>query len=651
MNEKPVTRTSDTGDSRGRLRGKLRFSAASISHGSAHSLARVRTAVAALFLLTVALIVALVAAAVNADFRFAYRQAETLTATLATAVEEHVLRTTLETDRVLRGLVEHIESAGGYGAFTTSTLHESLKKQAEDAPQLESLFAIDAQGNVVASGLSPDLPPISLRDRDYFRHFLNTDADGLYLGKRIQSRVTGNVLFSLARRVNTTDGTLHGVLAAGVLANYFRTFYDRLKLPAGSSILITRTDGFLLFRHPERQYRTGADDISDLSLFTRYLPQSAVGTFEERSPFDHIDRIISYRTVEGLPVVVMLTIPREVAFAGWRADAARKIAFSATMLLLLGLLAWLVRRQLVRVERAETALKENQARFEDLATLASDGFWEQGSDCRFRWLGGRMAARLGPIAETFIGKLPWELPVANLNDADWNHHREVLAQRLPFRNFVLKLARENVVVWLSLSGNPVFDRDGRFSGYHGIAHDVTEEMHSRAEMTQRALVDPLTRLPNRRLFRDRLDSALLDAQRCGKPFALAFIDLDNFKHVNDRLGHHVGDELLKAAAERMLEVLHESDTLARLGGDEFVAILTGLENTSRADEIAQQMLQSLSRPYEIEGRSVTVSASIGVAVHPTHGADASTLLRRADEAMYRVKAAGRAGIALAGDDS
>ncbi|MEX0958999.1 MAG: hypothetical protein WDZ63_06895 [Burkholderiales bacterium] len=113
------------------MQRSLRFFAASSSRSSAHSLARVRRGVAALFLLTVALIVALVAAAVHADYRFAYRQAETLTATLTTAVEEHVLRTTLETDRVLRGLVEHVESAGGYGALTTSALHESLKLQAE----------------------------------------------------------------------------------------------------------------------------------------------------------------------------------------------------------------------------------------------------------------------------------------------------------------------------------------------------------------------------------------------------------------------------------------------------------------------------------------------------------------------------------------
>lgn len=499
---------------------------------------------------------------------------------------------------------------------------------------------------MVASGLSPDLPPLSLRDRDYFQHFLDPNADGLYLGKHIHSRVTGNILFSLARRIHAADGSLHGVLVAGVLANYFRTFYDRLQLPAGSSILITRADGFLLFRHPERQYRAGTDDLSDISLFTRYLPQSAVGTFAERSPFDNLNRIISYRTVEGLPVVVLLSIPRGVALAGWRADAGRKIAFAAAMLLLLSLLAWLVRRQLLRAERAEEALRASRVRFEELATLSTDGFWEQDERHRFTWLGERFRSTLGSASGLFAGKAPWELPVTNLTDADWEHHRRVLANRLPYRDLVLRIGLANGAIWPSVSGNPVFDSRGNLTGYFGTARDVTEEMEQRAEIVRKAFLDPLTGLPNRALFQDRLVQAIAKARRNDASLVL-FIDLDRFKQINDVHGHHVGDRLLTAIAERLSACLRESDTAARYGGDEFVVLLTDLPNREAALSVASKLLNSVSGAYEIEGVSLQITPSIGVAVFPDHGDTADTLQRAADEAMYSIKGAGRAGVAIA----
>lgn len=615
---------------------------------SRRSLVLARYAVLALFLLTVALVSALVAAAIRNDYRFAYGQAETLTATLSTAVEEHVARTTLETDRVLRALVQQIESKGGTASFGPGALHAELKRHAEDSPQLESLFVLDGRGAVVASGLDPKIAPVDLSDRDYFRHFLGGD-DRLYVGKRIQSRVTGNILFTLTRRISGPGGDFRGVVAAGVRADYFRQFYDRLNLPSNSSILITRRDGFLLFRHPERQYMTGTDDISTLSLFTRYLPQAPTGTFEERSPFDHLDRVVSYRSIENLPVVVMLTIPVDVALAGWKADAVRKFAFAALMLLLLGALAWLVRRQLLRVELAEAALKTSHARFQDLATLASDGFWTQDREHRLTWIGQRMESLLGPLAADFAGKPLWELPVLNLDDADWAHHRTVLSQRLPFRDLVVKFNRNGKALWLGISGNPLFDSAGNFSGYHGIARDLSEEMESRSEIAQHALLDPLTRLPNRRLLRDRLDQAIAKARRSGRGFAVAFLDLDKFKTVNDRMGHHVGDELLKAAAARMANLLRESDTLARLGGDEFVVLLTEVADGKAAAEVAAKIVDALSQPFTVEGSRLEISASIGLAVYPVHGGDPGALLRAADEAMYRVKAAGRAGVALAGE--
>lgn len=158
-------------------------------------------------------------------------------------------------------------------------------------------------------------------------------------------------------------------------------------------------------------------------------------------------------------------------------------------------------------------------------------------------------------------------------------------------------------------------------------------------LQQQAFIDPLTGLPNRSLFQDRLNQAILAARREHKPFALLLMDLDRFKDVNDTLGHHIGDALLKQVAQRLRSKLRESDTVARMGGDEF-ALLLPTVNAKYADMAARMLLQTLRAPFVVEEQSLTLGASIGIALYPDHGVDASVLLQRADVAMYAAKGAG-----------
>jgi diguanylate cyclase (GGDEF)-like protein len=147
-----------------------------------------------------------------------------------------------------------------------------------------------------------------------------------------------------------------------------------------------------------------------------------------------------------------------------------------------------------------------------------------------------------------------------------------------------------------------------------------------------ALNDPLTGLPNRTLFQDRLDQAVRSAQRDGGGFALLLLDLDRFKQVNDTLGHHAGDLLLREVACRLAGAIRASDTAARLGGDEFAALLPGA-----AARVARRLAEAVARPFTLDGHSMGVGASIGIALHPDHGADGEALLRCADAAMYAAK--------------
>ncbi|AWI80702.1 hypothetical protein CEW87_15790 [Parazoarcus communis] len=188
---------------------------------------------------------------------------------------------------------------------------------------------------------------------------------------------------------------------------------------------------------------------------------------------------------------------------------------------------------------------------------------------------------------------------------------------------------------------PLLDTTGKVTHYVAILEDITERKNNEERMRHTAHHDPLTDLPNRGLFLDRLGQALALARREARSGALMFLDLDHFKAVNDRLGHAAGDALLIAVAERLQAQVRESDTVARLGGDEFTIILPSLREPGDADMLADKILHALSQPLTIEGEAIHIGASIGIARFPESGCTIEALLRAADDAMYAAKRSGR----------
>jgi diguanylate cyclase (GGDEF)-like protein/PAS domain S-box-containing protein len=182
---------------------------------------------------------------------------------------------------------------------------------------------------------------------------------------------------------------------------------------------------------------------------------------------------------------------------------------------------------------------------------------------------------------------------------------------------------------------------GEVVHYVSTFRDVTERIQSEQRMRHLAHYDALTHLPNRTLFVERLEHALIRARRENSSLALLFIDLDYFKAVNDSLGHAAGDDLLCTLATRMKDVMREADTVARLSGDEFAIFMEGVNEQTNIDGVLKKLLDALLEPADIAGRSVTIGASMGVALYPRDGENAETLLRAADTAMYRAKAKGR----------
>ncbi|WP_018876413.1 sensor domain-containing diguanylate cyclase [Thioalkalivibrio sp. ALE31] len=199
--------------------------------------------------------------------------------------------------------------------------------------------------------------------------------------------------------------------------------------------------------------------------------------------------------------------------------------------------------------------------------------------------------------------------------------------------------------WHTSNVSPVLDEEGRVTEFLGIARDITDRKVTEEQMQRLAHYDPLTDLPNRTLFYQILDHELTGARRGGQPVALMFVDLDEFKPVNDQYGHAVGDLLLRAVAQRLAGAIRESDVAARIAGDEFVVMLprfqSAQESRAQAAVIGEKIRAALAEPFDCDGVEVRISCSIGIALFPLDAADGPGLSRAADAAMYVAKNAGR----------
>lgn len=193
--------------------------------------------------------------------------------------------------------------------------------------------------------------------------------------------------------------------------------------------------------------------------------------------------------------------------------------------------------------------------------------------------------------------------------------------------------------WLTI--NSIYKDDGSVRRRVALFSDITSRKQNEELIWKQANFDSLTGLPNRRMFRDRLEHAIKNSSRTGHYLALMFIDLDHFKEVNDGLGHEIGDQLLKDAAERLVSCVRETDTVARLGGDEFTIILGEMTSDYNIDHVAQNVLRKIAQPFHINGNIAHISASIGTTIYPNDADTAAEMLINADQAMYYSKENGR----------
>jgi diguanylate cyclase (GGDEF)-like protein/PAS domain S-box-containing protein len=297
----------------------------------------------------------------------------------------------------------------------------------------------------------------------------------------------------------------------------------------------------------------------------------------------------------------------------------------------------------------EDELRASEARFRSLTAMSSDFYWESDADHRFTMRTESTREAADPVfrQNSLIGRVRWEVPHCAPDADAWQAHRAVLETHQPFRNFeISRWGANDTVLHVTVSGDPVFDAQGKFSGYRGVGTDITERKQSEQRIHSLAFFDSLTGLPNRSLLHDRIAQRFVSATHAPAYGALLLLNLDKFKVLNDTQGRASGDALLQQVAHRLVESVCHTDTVARLGSDEFVVLLTAMEASTLADaavhaeRVGRTLLHALDQQFTLPEGLFVASASIGIALFDGQTGSADDVLRQADLAMYQSKNAG-----------
>lgn len=306
-------------------------------------------------------------------------------------------------------------------------------------------------------------------------------------------------------------------------------------------------------------------------------------------------------------------------------------------------------RNFVMHRSVESELAEK----DEVVSLLLREFEESGGDWMWQIDASKCLTHVSPRFAYALGLQPEQLeakPILEIlagdswEDGNFSAALRVLADKLKnrenFSDLILPVHVADEMRWWELSASPRFDESGSFLGFRGVGSDVTEAHRSADKINRMARYDTLTGLPNRLHITEALGDAMVEADRWRGRCAFLMIDLDRFKAVNDTLGHPVGDRLLTRVAERLRSIMTDNEVCGRLGGDEFAVVVRDANDPQRLAKFSQNIIDTLSRPYEVDQHTLYIGASIGTATGPRDGRTVETLIRSADLALYRSKDVG-----------
>ena len=517
--------------------------------------------------------------------------------------------------------------------------HLSLKTFVRGLPDVAGINLFDANGQLINSSSIWPVPDVSIADRSYFRELRAGPMSPDVVLAPIYSRFTGGWTTVIAHRVVGPDGRFLGMVGRGISPANFETFFESLALGEGATISMLHRDGTMVAHYPHVDALIG-QNLSTAPL-EQLLAEANHGTFRLRNPVDGEDQLAAARALNKFPLSIVVAIKTSTVLADWREQTRSLIVAAALAALAIALTLFLVVRRLSkRHQDSERRVALEKERLDTALNNMTQGLVLYDAD-------GRIVLQNRRYREMY--NLPPEVMKPGL------HFSELIAYRKSIGSFkgdadeycatVLRNVADNRATHHILETNDgrsieVVNQPMKSGGWVVTQEDITERRHAEQQIAHLAHYDALTDLPNRVLFRERLERELERIKR-GEQLAMLYIDIDEFKGINDSLGHAVGDELLKAVASRLRGCIRETDFVARLGGDEFAIVQTGIGQPSDVMELLKRIYEAIRAPCECLGHQVATDASIGIALAPHDGTDLDQLLKSADLAMYGAKADGR----------
>jgi diguanylate cyclase (GGDEF)-like protein/PAS domain S-box-containing protein len=561
----------------------------------------------------------------------ALRQAQEL----SRAYAEQLRRSVDELDQITLTLKYYWEHARG------AVL---LEDQARNGlyPKSAGLYVliIDSNGDKV-TGTLPG--PLALADREYFRIHKDGRQVGLYISEPYIGRTTGSAVIAFSRALHKPDGSFDGVVMVAVEPGYIAAFYERASFGRQDFLAVHRADGAFL------SGKAGGGLDGTVSSLMPAPPQAdgpAGATAIDAGRFaDGAGRVVAWQRLPGYPLTASVGLSSADIHAAAK-DASRhahQSAVGATALLTVAGLGGIF----ATLRAAGRARRE--ARIQETYRLATDGAREgffmigsitgadgQVADFAVQDCNERGAAFVGFKRDALLGMRFTELYRGAALSRVMGIFRESMQSGFYEDEFMVRRDCGERPLWLHRK----LVRSG--DALAMTVRDISDAKAHAQALSRLASEDALTTLHNRHWLMQQMPQSVAAARAAGHMLALLFFDLDDFKNVNNTLGHAAGDDLLRLTALRLRSALRPGDHAVRLGGDEFTVILGQVDSPEQVAKVTERVIAALREPFVLSGGSRhTVHASIGISMFPADGDDADTLLKHADIAMYAVKASGK----------
>jgi diguanylate cyclase (GGDEF)-like protein len=570
---------------------------------------------------------------------------------LATILSEQIDRSIQSIDLMLNEVQERVENLGATTPEAFRRLlsgkdtYELLTARMSHLSQVTFIALADNQGRLVVSTSRWPLPQVNVSDRTYFKYAENNNVGTIYVSDPTVARVQGMKNIFFGKRLNDANGDFLGVVLIGVRLSYFEHIYDSIKSLSDLSILFLRRDGTVILRFPGDTH--GVRKMPENSPWYQLVAQGG-GHYRSPGYFDKQARLVAVHPLPDYPLVVDVAVSETAALASWRSHA---IFIALGAMLLLACIALLFARlsaQFRDLAASEaTAAKKSRELERANATIdaalnnMSQGLIMFDSSERMVVCNQRYLELYGLSAETVRPGIPLCDLLEQRVETGTFSSDEVDRYIAELRAALRKGSAPKIITNLhdgriiAVINTPMPD-----GGWVATHEDITEVKLAEERITHVANHDALTGLANRSLFSEMLEQALKRVRR-GERLAVLYLDLDHLKRVNDTLGHPIGDQLLKQAADRLRGCVRDIDLVARLSGDEFAVIQSSIEDPSDAAALATRIREAIIAPYDLDGHQVIVDISVGISIAPNDATDLNKLLKTADIALYEAKNTGR----------